>query len=133
MAGSFVIDNTTNFLGKALNVSAKRHGLITSNVANIDTIGYQPKDIDFKKTLAQAIESESPGKLAQTHAKHFNHGVPFETSGNIGSDSDLTPASSGIDQEMTRLAENNIKYRTSLEMLLRKMSVLKHAIAEGGR
>ncbi|MBW1995069.1 MAG: hypothetical protein JRI77_11575, partial [Deltaproteobacteria bacterium] len=38
-----------------------------------------------------------------------------------------------IDTEMTHLIENNLKYRTSVEMLLRKMGMLKHAITEGGR
>lgn len=132
MAGSFVIDPTTNFLGKALNVSAERHGLITSNVANIDTVGYQPKDIDFNETLAQALESESPGELSRTHPQHFDQGLSLEISGHTRGGSE-TSAAAGIDQEMTRLAENNIKYRTSLEMLLRKMSMLKHTIAEGGR
>lgn len=133
MAGSFVIDPTTNFLGKALNVSAERHGLITSNVANIDTIGYQPKDIDFKETLAQALESESPGELSRTHPKHYDQGLSLEISGHTRGGVETSAAAVGIDQEMSRLAENNIKYRTSLEMLLRKISMLKHSIAEGGR
>jgi flagellar basal body rod protein FlgB len=38
-----------------------------------------------------------------------------------------------IDKEMTKLAENNLMYRTGVEVLLRKLAALKHAIIEGGK
>jgi flagellar basal body rod protein FlgB len=38
-----------------------------------------------------------------------------------------------IDSEMTKLTENNLVYRTAVEALLRKMSLLKEVIREGGR
>jgi flagellar basal-body rod protein FlgB len=133
MAGSLVIDNTTRFLGTALNVTSKRQGLITSNVANIDTVGYKPKDIDFKKTLVQALESFSPGKLNQTHPKHFRHGDSVEISETARAGKDTSSETVDIDMEMARLAENNIQYRTSVELLLRKMSMLRNTITDGGR
>ena len=38
-----------------------------------------------------------------------------------------------IDAEMSKLAENNLRYQTGVEALLRKFRGLKHAITEGGR
>ena len=38
-----------------------------------------------------------------------------------------------IDKEMTKLAENNLMYKTGVEALLRKLAALKHAIIEGGK
>lgn len=34
---------------------------------------------------------------------------------------------------MESLVENNINYRTTAEMMMRKITLLKHAISEGGR
>jgi flagellar basal body rod protein FlgB len=34
---------------------------------------------------------------------------------------------------MSRLAENNLRYQTDIEVLLRKFSMLKQGIIEGGR
>lgn len=48
MSGSRIFDSTYGLLGNALDVSSRRHNLITSNIANIDTIGYKPVDLDFK-------------------------------------------------------------------------------------
>jgi flagellar basal body rod protein FlgB len=38
-----------------------------------------------------------------------------------------------IDNEMTQLSENNLRYQTGIEMLLRKFNGLKHTITEAGR
>jgi flagellar basal body rod protein FlgB len=38
-----------------------------------------------------------------------------------------------IDKEMTKLTENSLVYRTAIETLLRKLTLLKEVIREGGR
>ena len=38
-----------------------------------------------------------------------------------------------IDKEMTKLVENNLRYRSAAEILLRKINLLKEVIKEGGR
>ena len=130
MAISLVTDYTTNFLGKALSLATQRQGVISANVANMDTIGYKTKDIDFKKMLTEVMEGDKPGTLTQTHAQHFQCGA---SPGSSCEDGQSTGKTVDIDEEMTRLAENNIHYRTNLEMLLRKMTMMKTAVTEGGR
>ena len=133
MADLFIFDKTYKVLGKALDISAKRNGLLTSNIANIDTVGYTPKDLDFKKTLQKELDKKTES-LFHTHPEHFKHGSDVERYPIINEDNsgfDGLPQVN-IDTEMTKLVENNINYRTSVEMLLRKMGMLKHAITEGG-
>lgn len=135
MTASYPFDQTYAVLGKSLNISAKRHGLITGNIANIDTVGYQPKDLDFQETLRKAIDS-TPGKLSRTHPGHLpSRGELDSVSGKprLRTGNPNNPDSVDIDTEMTNLMENNLKYRTSVEMLLRKLGILRHAITEGGR
>lgn len=43
-----------NVLERALNVTAKRHELVVTNMANIDTPGYRTKDLDFRSELQRA-------------------------------------------------------------------------------
>ena len=132
MADSLVTDSTLNALEKALDISTQRHTLIANNIANVDTIGYKPKDLDFKKTLRKALNSNSIN-LHQTHPQHIQVG-----SGATGQRQDAGTVKElqrrpDVDKEMAHLIENNIKFRTSVEMLLRKMNMIRHAIAEGGR
>ena len=131
MVDSILFDRAVDVMHKALNISSERNRLITSNVANVDTIGYAPADLDFKETLLQAMESPAESTLARTDERHFATGA-IDRSGEAVYRKSST-AAVDIDQEMTNLAENNIQYRTSSEMLMRKLNMIKYSIAEGGK
>jgi flagellar basal-body rod protein FlgB len=134
MADMFIFDDTTRLLGKAMDVTAKRHALIAGNIANLDTVGYQPKDLDFKKTLETVMAGGSQ-KLATTNVRHIPAGETVRTVRSRVMEGEAGPGldSVNIDREMTHLMENNIQYRSSVEMLLRKIGMLRQAITEGGR
>lgn len=126
---------TFQALEHAINISQKRHNLISSNISNIDTPGYKAKDADFHKALSRALKSGQEVELATTNPKH----IGLQNNGSCGIEV-LEQKSEwngynwiNIDQEMTRLTENNLIYRTSVETLLRKIALLKEVIKEGGR
>ncbi|MCG8638209.1 MAG: flagellar basal body protein, partial [Desulfobacterales bacterium] len=60
MGESRIFGHTSKMSAKALDVSAKRHNLIAGNIANMDTIGYQPMDLDFNETLKRAMGEKEP-------------------------------------------------------------------------
>lgn len=135
MQNSRLFDSTYKFLGKALDVSSFRHSLITGNVANKDTIGYKPRDLDFQKTLQKQVQGLPPKEVSTTHEKHFDN---FETdrgmSASVYDNSDTFHLDTvDIDEQMSNIAENNIKYRSTVELMTRKMRILKYSIDEGGR
>ncbi|MFH1077537.1 MAG: flagellar basal body rod protein FlgB [Pseudomonadota bacterium] len=126
---------TFQALERAISITQKRHALITSNISNIDTPGYKAKEVDFKAALEKALTSEHGVDLVQTNPRH----IALETGGAAGVETiEETSGWNGynwinIDKEMTRLTENNLIYRTSVEVLLRKIAILKEVIKEGGR
>jgi flagellar basal-body rod protein FlgB len=136
MADSRIYGHTSKMIAKALDISAKRHNLIAGNIANMDTIGYNPKDLDFNKTLKRAMGEKEPDFIEKTHARHLpdDGSLPFKMDGEDSEDVDIYHLDSvNIDTEMMNLMENNIKYRTTTEMLLRKMKILHYSIDEGGK
>ena len=132
MVDLLISDKTINLLEKSLDVAARRHRIIANNLANQDTMGYQPKALDFRKTLEQELE-KGPGPMTRTHPKHLKRrSKPSRlVQDRAAGQPDSGPFS--IEKEMANLMENNIKYRTSVEMLIRKMGIIKTAIVEGGR
>ncbi len=132
MDRSHLFDDTYRLLGKSIDVTTRRHSLIAGNVANLDTVGYTPKDIDFRKTLEIEMQ-KGQEKLARTNDKHFSTASDSSIRASVDSDGFDSDDPVNIDTEMTKLVENNIKYMTSVEMLKRKMRILKYAISEGGR
>ena len=136
MSDSRLFNRTYEVLSNSLDVSARRHNLITGNIANKDTIGYKPSDLDFQKTLKRVMGEGQPRKMSQTNARHLSavDADRFSMNGSNSEDVDIHHLDSvNIDTEMGNLVENNIKYRTTTEMLLRKMAILRHTIQEGGR
>jgi flagellar basal-body rod protein FlgB len=136
MTDSRIYGHTDKMIGKSLDISARRQSLISSNIANMDTIGYKPSDLDFQKTLQRAMDETEPDYLDKTHYKHLSTKGEdsFSMKGDNSEEVDIYHLDSvNIDTEMTNLMENNIKYKTTTELLLRKMKMLNYSIDEGGK
>ncbi|MBI9074735.1 MAG: flagellar basal body rod protein FlgB [Desulfatibacillum sp.] len=127
MPDSKIMGKTISDLVRSLDITRKRQGLISGNLANIETPDYHTQDIDFRQSLEQAMKGGQK-RLSQTHARHFNvmegSNPEIKTSDKAGVD---------IDKEMANLAENNLMYRSGVESLLRKFALIKYAISEGGK
>ena len=117
---------TFHAIETSLDIAKERHGLIISNIANLDTPGYRAKDIDFRDALKDALKGTSID-LSRTNPRHVGSMTSYPEPPLSGT------GSVDIDKEMSKLAENNLRYRASVEVMLRKLSKLKFAITEGGR
>ncbi len=127
-------NRTFRALENAINVAHQRHNLISSNISNLDTPNKKGMDIDFKKAMVRALESEDAMGLSKTHSGHMGPRMdgaqqvePFEDGGEWNGYNWIN-----IDREMTKLIENNLQYRTATEVLLRKIAIMKEVI-RGGR
>ena len=127
-------NKTFQALENAINIAHQRHDLISSNISNLDTPNKKAMDIDFKTAMARATESKNEVPLTRTHSGHMGPKTggsqqvePFEAEGEWNGFNWIN-----IDREMTKLIENNLQYRTSTEVLLRKIAIMKEVI-RGGR
>ena len=57
--------------GAALGVLARRQQVLSANIANADTPGFQARDIDFAAALAQANAAQGPVTTVATSARHL--------------------------------------------------------------
>lgn len=118
---------TINLLSGMLGFRAERHKVIASNIANIDTPDYSPAELTFKNDLEKAMQS---GKLEllRTDKKHLP-----STFDNIGK-MDYQVVNSGekvdIDTEMGNLAENQLMYNLTVELLSRKFKGIDNVLKE---
>ena len=81
------------------------------------------------------MESDQEIHLVKTNPRHIDLGgnsaqgvEPFEEEGQWNGYNWVD-----MDKEMTKLIENNLMYRTTVEALLRKIALVKEVIREGGR
>jgi flagellar basal-body rod protein FlgB len=134
-----LFDKTTRALGASLNLRQTRNNVISSNIANAETPGYQAKKVDFEDAMARALDLEGQGTLAGTQAEHYptGPGALSRIKADVYENPDVDVNNDGntvnVEREMTNLAENSIMYKAAIQLINKKMAALKYAVTEGGR
>ncbi|MFH1490756.1 MAG: flagellar basal body rod protein FlgB [Pseudomonadota bacterium] len=129
---------TVDALSRALGYRSTNHSVISSNLANIDTPGYQPKDLVFNQELQKAVERRAIAPV-KTNPKHFSHFTG--TMGNNGPSYSVTTRRAvntktnqfNIDKEMSKMVQNNLLFEASAKLLTQKFDALRTAIESGRR
>lgn len=115
---------------KFMNLTALRHKLIASNVANASTPGYEAKDINFDKEFARATGSGSSLAGRMTHERHLPLGQSQERAPRVHSTKveGKEMNSVDIDREISTLAQNELSYTVAARMIKSKFEGLRQAI-----
>ena len=131
-----LIGKTIQFLSHALDFRSKNHSVISSNLANIDTPGYQPRTLIFDRALQDAMDGKSV-PIRTTNPKHFSHQEqhigerPYTL--HIKGKSNSASSQLNLDQEMAKMVQNNLLYEAYAKLLSKKFEGLRTAIEAGRR
>ena len=127
-------DKTTQALAASLKYRQLRQELIASNIANAETPGYKAKKIDFEEALQRALDTDEQQTLKTTDSKHFNVGgggfnnlqpeIYEDANGIVSPDGNTVDR----DSEMAEMAENKIMYDASVQLLNKKLGLMKYAV-----
>lgn len=117
----------------------KRSEVISSNVANSETPGFRAVGYDFEEQLQAVSRLDRRTPLKVGDDRHLRNAFT-KASGEIEPDVYVQPTESvgedgntvDVDSEMARMAQNQILYRSAVEMINRKVGVIRYAI-NGGR
>ncbi|HYJ17221.1 MAG TPA: flagellar basal body rod protein FlgB [Candidatus Limnocylindria bacterium] len=142
MAGLSLFKSTHQLLELSLRGRAARHEVLSANIANVDTPGYRPRDLDFNAAMRAAAESSAPvtGEIPQRSNASASSGLDLQSAiyepeypdSRHGEDR-LDGNAVSLDRQMALLTENSLAYETSLTLLSRAMAALRYAIGEGRR
>lgn len=119
----------------ALGGLSRRQEAIGSNVANIDTPGYQRRAVEFEQDLAAALRrTNARVALAQTDPRHIaTASVGAPRNPNAVTPRDVVAGRNdgnqvSIDEEMTLLAETQLRYQALTTTVTRRLATLRNAI-----
>ncbi len=114
-----LLDTTQQALESAMSGSMMRNTLLTNNLANVDTPGYQPEDVNFQSTLASAMQSGTP--ISQVSYQ------PYSVAQSVGPDGNgVSP-----EQQQAYLAQNGLLYETLTQVATQRESILESAMGIG--
>lgn len=134
---SILFGPTLQLLERGMGVALARQGVTSANVANLDTPGYVPRDVDFQAAL-EAARAEPSSLPRRTHAQHL--GPAFSGDGSlrdvpVEESPDLPPGLDGnavdLDTQMTRMAQSALTYQASARATSRKLALLRYVASEG--
>jgi flagellar basal-body rod protein FlgB len=131
------IFNHSRLLEKGLDVAWLKNEVISQNIANVDTPGYDRRHVEFDEAFANALKGNHPIVTRVTREQHFripetdpmrvrpvvvssNHYVMRMDDNNVD-----------IDKEMVDLAKNTIQYNALVQKLSKEFQRLKLAVREG--
>ncbi|UFS72323.1 flagellar basal body rod protein FlgB [Geomonas sp. RF6] len=129
-----IFGTTVDLLGKTLDLRVKQQEMISANLANGETPGYVPTTLSFEGQLKNALQKGAD--VVVTNPRH----IPLkkgahrlaEVSGIVLETPSKSPGPDGnaveMETEMSHLAENQIMYNASIQLLNKKFETLKLAI-----
>ncbi len=111
-----LVDPTQDILLAAMRGAQMRQTLLTSNLANSGTPGYQRRDVNFQATLQSALANGVSASDVGFTPVIANQG--------------LGPDGNGVspDQESANLAENAITYDSVVQVLGARNSIMQWAM-----
>jgi flagellar basal-body rod protein FlgB len=123
-----------SMLRTRMNWHQERQRLLAENVANADTPGYRPRDLtplDFGRQVQQAsgqlqLALTTPGHITATGAT--GSGFATERSGKY----DVRPMGNAVnlEDEMMKVAANQMDHQAAISLYSRSMGLLKTAIGK---
>jgi len=129
-----VNDKTLKALTTALNFREMRQELISSNVANANTPGFKAKKMDFEEALARALDVDGHMQMNVSDGRHHNvgNGGFNNLEPEIYDDPNGVVSENGntvdVEAEMARMAENKLMYDALVQLVNKKMGMMKYAI-----
>lgn len=116
-----ILDPTQLTLMRAISGATLRNTVISNNIANADTPGFQPSEVDFHATLADAVEGGSEAIDAVSFSPETVDSGAVRADGN-GVDSEA---------EAAKLAENGLELNALTQVANSRMQIMRTAMGVG--
>jgi flagellar basal-body rod protein FlgB len=127
--------STINLLENFADYCATKNKVISENIANIGTMNYQRKDLEFKELLSGNIDTI----LKTTEDKHFitgnvdNGNSPdFNVIKSEGNENESGVNNVDIDKEMAELAKNTLNFSFASKRIKDYYKDIQGVIKAGG-
>jgi len=119
MIEDILYDDGKHICSKLKELALQRHVVISNNIANASTPGYIRKELDFKDTLSNAIDSGDSDDIKEVQGKVVtDHDGRHKLDGNNVS----------IANEMMHMMQNGVLFDLVSRMSSTKMNIIKSSM-----
>ncbi|GAP07867.1 flagellar basal-body rod protein FlgB [Anaerolinea thermolimosa] len=128
MGTSFLVDQALDVARRALDGLSLRQQVISRNLANVDTPGYQAQQVDFESALKRALNKTKSLPLTTTSHTHLaspTSSIGYQVSARPGGSFRADQNNVDIDVELTEMSEAGIAYQAITQSVSKKLQLLK--------
>ena len=123
--------DSVSHLQQALDYHLARHNVLASNLAHVDTPGYQPLDVERTGTFHGALRAA----MTATDPQHFGGSVGTADTWRVRVDPTAQPGEDGydvnLDREAVKIAANHLRYETVSTLITSRLSTMLWASNDG--
>ncbi len=113
-----LFDTTQLGLQRAITGAAQRQTALASNMANANTPGYKPRDVDFHTALQRAFATGTSAAVQDTTFEQTTQSDVMRADGS-GID---------IDVESAKMAENGLEYQSLVAVARGRIDIIEAAM-----
>jgi flagellar basal-body rod protein FlgB len=110
------VQSTQAVLEAALSGAMERQTALTSDLANADTPGFKPRDVDFEDQLTAAMQAGTP--VGQINYQS-TPSTGLEATGGVGVNTDAVSAD---------IAQNGLEYQALSQIMAANISIARYAM-----
>lgn len=138
-----LFDTTLGKLETSLDVRLERQNVLAGNLANVDTPGYLPRELDFNEAMAAAQRPASTSTPAPTSEAPDEGFIPVAAAGPMASTpQSLVKVGEGarggldgngvdLDKTMVELSRNGLMYGAAAKTAGKKLAILRYVAGDG--
>jgi flagellar basal-body rod protein FlgB len=117
-----ILDTTQITLMRAISGATLRNTVLANNIANADTPGFEPSDVDFHAKLADALAEgpEAPENVSFV-AEQLSTGAQRADGNGVDSEA-----------EAAKLAENGLELQALTQVAASRLQIMKTALGVNG-
>ena len=115
MTGMF---SQMHLLGNALRGSQQRHRVVSQNIANVNTPGYQTRRIDFDELVDQLKSNDAQKRILGDVNIHVTEGLKTRADGN----------NVALEREVGELKKNALAAQAYSHLLASKLATMRRAM-----
>lgn len=125
-----------HLVGRVLDMQLQRQNVISSNLANVNTPNYKPRELEFENELQKALGLDMQGDMARTSGEHMPTAFDSRTFSpewfkqfkprQIHGEDRVN-----LDKEMVKLTKNQLHYTALTQVIAKNFEGIKTIIQEG--
>lgn len=119
-----IFDRSLDSLENALDVRERKHSALQGNLANIDTAGFVPEDVDFDAAMAHLADADANDGAGSDGIISVSEATEQATASLDGNRVDA-------DRTMAALAENALHYGAATRVASKKLALLRYVASDG--